>query len=171
MSVLLYVNFIGRCSTRDFNKGYNIQVHVQVHSSTKFLQKHDWFQMLDPDAKSLVFSTWTDVLDILASALIENDIPFAALQDQGKFKRNLEKFKVWFSSNWIINQQEIESLCSLELHFYTKIYLNLQWFEQHNSYSIAIATRIQKCTQLIILNVIVNLDGFINYVSSESGRR
>jgi len=50
--------------------------------------------MLDPDAKSLVFSTWTDVLDILASALIENDIPFAALQDQGKFKRNLEKFKV-----------------------------------------------------------------------------
>ncbi len=77
--------------------------------------------MLDPDAKSLVFSTWTDVLDILASALIENDIPFAALQDQGKFKRNLEKFKVWFSSNWIINQQEIESLCSLELHFYTKI--------------------------------------------------
>jgi hypothetical protein len=51
-------------------------------------------QMLDPNAKSLVFSTWTDVLDILASALVENDIPFAALQDQGKFKRNLEKFKV-----------------------------------------------------------------------------
>ena len=51
-------------------------------------------QMLDPGAKSLVFSTWTDVLDILASALTENDIPFAALQDQGKFKRNLEKFKV-----------------------------------------------------------------------------
>jgi hypothetical protein len=50
--------------------------------------------MLDPNAKSLVFSTWTDVLDILASALIENDIPFAALQDHGKFKRNLEKFKV-----------------------------------------------------------------------------
>ena len=50
--------------------------------------------MQDPGAKSLVFSTWTDVLDILASALTENDIPFAALQDQGKFKRNLEKFKV-----------------------------------------------------------------------------
>ena len=50
--------------------------------------------MLDPDAKSLVFSTWSDVLDILASALLENGIQFAALQDQGKFKRNLEKFKV-----------------------------------------------------------------------------
>ena len=50
--------------------------------------------MLDPGAKSLVFSTWTDVLDILASALTENDIHFAALHDQGKFKRNLEKFKV-----------------------------------------------------------------------------
>ena len=48
----------------------------------------------DPEAKSLVFSTWTDVLDILASALMQNDIQFAALHAQGKFKRNLQKFKV-----------------------------------------------------------------------------
>ena len=48
----------------------------------------------DPTAKALVFSTWTDVLDILASALRENDIQFAALHAQGKFKRNLQKFKV-----------------------------------------------------------------------------
>ena len=59
-------------------------------------------QMLDPDAKSLVFSTWTDVLDILASALAENDIQFAALQDQGKFKRNLEKFKVKLEKNYVL---------------------------------------------------------------------
>ena len=48
----------------------------------------------DPGAKTLVFSTWTDVLDILASALADNDIPFAALHAQRKFKRNLQKFKV-----------------------------------------------------------------------------
>ncbi len=48
----------------------------------------------DPKAKCLVFSTWTDVLDILSSALAENNIAFAALHAQGKFKRNLLKFKV-----------------------------------------------------------------------------
>lgn len=50
----------------------------------------------DPTAKSLVFSTWGEVLDILAEALVENNIQFAALHAQGKFKRNLEKFKVQY---------------------------------------------------------------------------
>ena len=48
----------------------------------------------DPNAKSLVFSTWNPVLDILESALMTNDIQFATLHVQGKFKRNLQKFKV-----------------------------------------------------------------------------
>jgi hypothetical protein len=48
----------------------------------------------DPTAKSLVFSTWNSVLDILESALQTNDIQFATLHVQGKFKRNLQKFKV-----------------------------------------------------------------------------
>ena len=52
----------------------------------------------DEDAKSLVFSTWTDVLDILAAALDENDIPYASLHNnaattQNKFKRNIQRFK------------------------------------------------------------------------------
>jgi len=52
----------------------------------------------DEEAKSLVFSTWPDVLDILATALDENEIPYAALHKnasttQGKFKRNIQKFK------------------------------------------------------------------------------
>ncbi len=51
-------------------------------------------QAEDPAAKTLVFSTWTDVLDILGSALAANDIGFAALHAQRKFKRNLQKFKV-----------------------------------------------------------------------------
>ena len=53
----------------------------------------------DEEAKSLVFSTWPDVLDILATALDENDIPYAALHKntsttQSKYKRNIQKFKV-----------------------------------------------------------------------------
>ena len=53
----------------------------------------------DEEAKSLVFSTWPDVLDILATALEENDIAYAALHKntsttQNKFKRNIQKFKV-----------------------------------------------------------------------------
>ncbi|TRY78378.1 hypothetical protein TCAL_01692 [Tigriopus californicus] len=50
-------------------------------------------QAEDPNSKSLVFSTWTDVLDILGTALTENSIPFASLHSNVKFKRNLQKFK------------------------------------------------------------------------------
>ena len=52
-------------------------------------------QTLDPNAKSLVFSTWNGVLDILGDALDQNDIHYADLHcpQQGKFKRNLQKFK------------------------------------------------------------------------------
>ena len=39
-------------------------------------------QTLDPNAKSLVFSTWNGVLDILGEALDENDIHYAALHAQ-----------------------------------------------------------------------------------------
>ena len=61
----------------------------------------------DEDAKSLVFSTWPDVLDILAAALDENDIPYASLHNnaattQNKFKRNIQRFKVNSYSNSII---------------------------------------------------------------------
>ena len=52
----------------------------------------------DEAAKTLVFSTWPDVLDILATALEENNIPHAALHKgvsatQNKYKRNIQKFK------------------------------------------------------------------------------
>ena len=49
-------------------------------------------------SKSLVFSTWPNVLDIIGDALDDNDIPYAAIQsaDQSKFKRNIQKFKVFF---------------------------------------------------------------------------
>ena len=64
---------------------------TKIEAVVKTLVK---IQTLDPNAKSLVFSTWNGVLDILGEALDQNDIHYAALQaQQGKFKRNLQKFK------------------------------------------------------------------------------
>lgn len=67
----------------------------------------------DPDAKTLVFSTWADVLNILATALTANDIPFAALHAQGKFKRNLQKFKVCLQ---LIRRRKLFSSCRKMSH-------------------------------------------------------
>ncbi|CAB4054913.1 SHPRH [Lepeophtheirus salmonis] len=50
-------------------------------------------QKNDPDAKTLIFSSWADLLNIIAVALLENNIAYASLYSQGKFKRNLLKFK------------------------------------------------------------------------------
>ncbi|KAH3735745.1 E3 ubiquitin-protein ligase SHPRH-like [Dreissena polymorpha] len=48
---------------------------------------------LDPTAKSLVFSTWVDVLSIIGKALTENDLSFKPLYASGKFQHNLSAFK------------------------------------------------------------------------------
>ncbi|BFZ25061.1 hypothetical protein BsWGS_28100 [Bradybaena similaris] len=47
----------------------------------------------DPMAKSLVFSVWVSVLDILAAALTENNIPYKSLHDPNYFQKNLSAFK------------------------------------------------------------------------------
>ncbi|XP_052811504.1 E3 ubiquitin-protein ligase SHPRH-like isoform X2 [Mya arenaria] len=47
----------------------------------------------DPTAKSLVFSTWVDVLSVIAKALGENDLNYRALYASGKFQYNLSAFK------------------------------------------------------------------------------
>ncbi|KAL4232699.1 hypothetical protein ACF0H5_007387 [Mactra antiquata] len=50
-------------------------------------------QKEDPTAKSLVFSTWTDVLSVIASGLDDNDITYKALYSSGKFQENLSSFR------------------------------------------------------------------------------
>ena len=77
-------------------KKINIIFVSQVEAVIKCLVK---IRSDDEDAKSLVFSTWPDVLDILAAALDENDIAYASLHNnaattQNKFKRNIQRFKV-----------------------------------------------------------------------------
>uniref|UniRef100_T1JC89 RING-type domain-containing protein n=1 Tax=Strigamia maritima TaxID=126957 RepID=T1JC89_STRMM len=47
----------------------------------------------EPQAKALVFSTWQDVLDVLAKGLLENKIRYCRLVSSNKFQENLAKFK------------------------------------------------------------------------------
>ncbi|XP_072265386.1 E3 ubiquitin-protein ligase SHPRH isoform X2 [Pyxicephalus adspersus] len=50
-------------------------------------------QSMDPGAKSLVFSTWQDVLDIIAKALQDNGLVFSQINGIQKFQENLSAFK------------------------------------------------------------------------------
>ncbi|XP_075059698.1 E3 ubiquitin-protein ligase SHPRH [Mixophyes fleayi] len=50
-------------------------------------------QSLDSGAKSLVFSTWQDVLDIIAKALQDNSLAFSQINGIQKFQENLSAFK------------------------------------------------------------------------------
>lgn len=50
-------------------------------------------QRRDPGAKSLVFSTWQDVLDIISKALSDNDMEYALISRVKTFQENLSAFK------------------------------------------------------------------------------
>ncbi|NWV40480.1 SHPRH ligase, partial [Grantiella picta] len=50
-------------------------------------------QFKDPGAKSLVFSTWQDVLDIISKALFDNNMIFSQINGISKFQENLSAFK------------------------------------------------------------------------------
>ncbi|XP_047740431.1 E3 ubiquitin-protein ligase SHPRH [Hyalella azteca] len=47
----------------------------------------------DPKAKVLVFSSWNEVLDVIADGLAQNGIPFRMLKKGNKFQVNLSAFR------------------------------------------------------------------------------
>lgn len=63
---------------------------TKVEAVVRALKK---IQMTDPGAKSLVFSTWQGVLDIIAQALFDNNIEFSQINGIHKFQENLSSFK------------------------------------------------------------------------------
>ncbi|KAM3931910.1 E3 ubiquitin-protein ligase SHPRH isoform 1-T3 [Leptodactylus fuscus] len=63
---------------------------TKVEAVVRTLMK---IQSLDPGAKSLVFSTWQDVLDIIAKALQDNSLVFSQINGIQKFQENLSAFK------------------------------------------------------------------------------
>ncbi|KAM4771429.1 E3 ubiquitin-protein ligase SHPRH [Rhinophrynus dorsalis] len=63
---------------------------TKVEAVIRTLKK---IQYRDPGAKSLVFSTWQDVLDIIAKALQDNNLVFSQINGIQKFQENLSAFK------------------------------------------------------------------------------
>ncbi|EMP39096.1 E3 ubiquitin-protein ligase SHPRH [Chelonia mydas] len=63
---------------------------TKVEAVVRTLKK---IQFKDPGAKSLVFSTWQDVLDIISKALDDNNMVFAQINGISKFQENLSAFK------------------------------------------------------------------------------
>ncbi|KAG8583488.1 hypothetical protein GDO81_008442 [Engystomops pustulosus] len=63
---------------------------TKVEAVVRTLMK---IQSLDPSAKSLVFSTWQDVLDIIAKALQDNGMVFSQINGIQRFQENLSAFK------------------------------------------------------------------------------
>ncbi|XP_051469382.1 E3 ubiquitin-protein ligase SHPRH isoform X2 [Apus apus] len=63
---------------------------TKVEAVVRTLKK---IQFKDPGAKSLVFSTWQDVLDIISKALCDNNMIFSQINGISKFQENLSAFK------------------------------------------------------------------------------
>ncbi|NXG42449.1 SHPRH ligase, partial [Psilopogon haemacephalus] len=63
---------------------------TKVEAVVRTLKK---IQCKDPGAKSLVFSTWQDVLDIISKALYDNNMIFSQINGISKFQENLSAFK------------------------------------------------------------------------------
>ncbi|KAL9864869.1 E3 ubiquitin-protein ligase SHPRH-like [Geothlypis trichas] len=63
---------------------------TKVEAVVRTLKK---IQFKDPGAKSLVFSTWQDVLDIISKALYDNNMVFSQINGISKFQENLSAFK------------------------------------------------------------------------------
>uniref|UniRef100_H0VRT6 E3 ubiquitin-protein ligase SHPRH n=1 Tax=Cavia porcellus TaxID=10141 RepID=H0VRT6_CAVPO len=63
---------------------------TKVEAVVRTLMK---IQRTDPGAKSLVFSTWQDVLDIISKALTDNNMEFAQISRVKTFQENLSAFK------------------------------------------------------------------------------
>ena len=114
---MIFLNFRVDHKSEEDSKAYEAvkgSLSTKVEAVVKTLIK---IRNDDPNAKALVFSTWNSVLDILESALVTNDIQFATLHVQGKFKRNLQKFKVCLSNYFnchvclSIRSVSVPSLC------------------------------------------------------------
>ncbi|XP_029114603.1 E3 ubiquitin-protein ligase SHPRH isoform X2 [Scleropages formosus] len=81
-------------TTQAASQGQDIPVKgshsTKVEAVVRALKK---IQMTDPSAKSLVFSTWQGVLDIIAQALFDNNMDFSQINGIHKFQENLSSFK------------------------------------------------------------------------------
>ncbi|KAJ8399429.1 hypothetical protein AAFF_G00411410 [Aldrovandia affinis] len=90
-------------TTQMASEGQDIPVKgshsTKVEAVVRALKK---IQMTDPGAKSLVFSTWQGVLDIIAQALFDNSMEFSQINGIHKFQENLSSFKYQEKTNILL---------------------------------------------------------------------
>ncbi|KAJ8314477.1 hypothetical protein KUTeg_006627 [Tegillarca granosa] len=88
------ISFVSTKKSVDPDNGDDIRVKgshsTKVEGIVRCLLK---IKRDDPKAKALVFSSWTDVLNVISKALEDNDITYRALYAGGKFQRHLSAFK------------------------------------------------------------------------------
>ncbi|KAJ8314753.1 hypothetical protein KUTeg_006903 [Tegillarca granosa] len=88
------ISFVSTKKSVDPDNGDDIRVKgshsTKVEGIVRCLLK---IKRDDPKAKTLVFSSWTDVLNVISKALEDNDITYRALYAGGKFQRHLSAFK------------------------------------------------------------------------------
>ncbi|CAL8087779.1 unnamed protein product [Orchesella dallaii] len=76
-----------RQKAREVKGSHSTKVEAIVETLLQLQDSH-------PGEKCIIFSTWTEVLEIMANALNQNDIKYSYLNQSGKpFHANLQKFK------------------------------------------------------------------------------
>ncbi|XP_062583569.1 E3 ubiquitin-protein ligase SHPRH-like [Saccostrea cucullata] len=91
-----YHSDISYVSTVKSDEDKDVETRVQGSHSTKIIGIIRCLKQIkreDPGAKVLLFSSWTDILNILVQALEENEITFKTLFSGSKFQKNLAAFK------------------------------------------------------------------------------
>jgi SNF2 family DNA or RNA helicase len=74
--------------TKDVKGSHSTKVEAIVETLIELQESH-------PGGKCIIFSSWVDVLEIIAKALIQNDISHCLLNQSGKkFQKELDRFKV-----------------------------------------------------------------------------
>ncbi|XP_061700947.1 E3 ubiquitin-protein ligase SHPRH isoform X4 [Syngnathoides biaculeatus] len=82
--------FTAQASSQDQDIPVKGSHSTKVEAVVRTLKK---IQVSDPGAKCLVFSTWQSVLDIIAKALLNNNMEFSQINGIQKFQENLSSFK------------------------------------------------------------------------------
>lgn len=87
------ISYVSTLKSEEDREG---EMKVQGSHSTKIVGLIKCLKKIkrdDSGAKVLLFSSWTDILNIIAQALEENEISFKTLFSGSKFQKNLAAFK------------------------------------------------------------------------------
>ena len=86
-------NFLPATKPVEVKGSHSTKIEKVVETLLRLQESH-------PGEKVLVFSTWTDVLEIVGHALEQNDIKYCMLvsTSKNKFHETIERFKACFQA-------------------------------------------------------------------------